>query len=51
LRHATIVLPDAPERDRVAGRAADAGHEPEPLDGGVMVRDPSRNALLLVAAR
>ena len=51
LRHATIVLPNTPERDRLAGRAADAGHEPEPLDGGVMVRDPSRNALLLVAAR
>jgi catechol 2,3-dioxygenase len=47
LRHATIVLPDEEERDRVAGRVADAGQEPEPLDGGVVVRDPSRNALLL----
>ena len=25
LRHATIVLPDAAERDRVAGRSRDAG--------------------------
>jgi catechol 2,3-dioxygenase len=50
LRHATIVLPDAAERDRVAGRVAETGQEPEPLDGGVIVRDPSQNALLLVAA-
>jgi catechol 2,3-dioxygenase len=47
LRHATIVLPDAGERDRVAARVADAGQEPEPFDGGVLVRDPSQNALLL----
>jgi len=49
LRHATIVLPDGDERDRVAARVADAGGEPEPTDGGVLVRDPSQNALLLVA--
>jgi catechol 2,3-dioxygenase len=49
LRHATIVLPDPGERDRVAGRVADAGQEPEPYDGGVMVRDPSANRLLLTA--
>ena len=49
LRHATVVLPDAEERDRVAARVADTGQEPEPFDGGVLVRDPSRNALLLVA--
>jgi len=49
LRHATVVLPDAAERDRVVGRVADAGGEPEALDGGVLVRDPSQNALLLAA--
>jgi catechol 2,3-dioxygenase len=49
LRHATIVLPDTDERGRVAARVADGGQEPEPLDGGVLVRDPSQNALLLVA--
>lgn len=49
LRHATIVLPDAAERDRVAARVADAGGEPEPTDGGVLVRDPSGNSLLLAA--
>jgi catechol 2,3-dioxygenase len=47
LRHATIVLPDAGELDRVAGRVADGGQEPEAADGGVMVRDPSQNAWLL----
>ena len=51
LRHATIVLPDAAERDAVVARAADAGQEPEPVDGGgVIVRDPSQNALLLTTS-
>jgi len=50
LRHATIVLPDAAERDRVAGALSDAGHELEEGDGGPAVRDPSGNALLLDAA-
>ena len=47
LRHATVVLPDVDERDRVAGRVADAGQEPERRDEGILVRDPSQNALLL----
>ena len=50
LRHATILLPDEAERDAVAGRVADSGQEPEPLDGGVLVRDPAQNTLLLRAA-
>jgi catechol 2,3-dioxygenase len=50
LRHATILLPDAAERDRVAGRVADAGQEPMPAEGGVLVRDPAGNRLLLAAA-
>ena len=49
MRHATIVVPDAAELDRVAGRVAGTGQEPEPRDGGVLVRDPSQNALLLTA--
>jgi catechol 2,3-dioxygenase len=54
LRHATIVVPDAAELDRVVGRVADDGQEPEPhsaggAGGGVLVRDPSQNALLLTA--
>jgi catechol 2,3-dioxygenase len=49
LRHATIVLPDSAERDRVAGLVADAGQDPVEADGGVLVRDPAQNALLLAA--
>jgi catechol 2,3-dioxygenase len=50
LRYATIVLPDAAERDRVAARVADSGQEPEAHPDGVLVRDPSANALLLTTA-
>ena len=49
LRHATIVLPGAAERDRVAARVEAAGGEAEERDGGVVVRDPSGTALLLVS--
>jgi catechol 2,3-dioxygenase len=47
LRHATILLPGRDELERVVARAADAGQEPEPAEDGVLVRDPSANALLL----
>jgi len=47
LRRATVVLPDAEERDRVAARVADSGQEPEERDDGLVVRDPSGNALVL----
>jgi len=47
LRHATIVLPDAAERERVSDRAADAGAEPVEVSDGILVRDPSQNALVL----
>jgi len=50
LRHATIILLDESERDRVVAAVADAGQEPEPSDGGLLVRDPSGNALLLAAS-
>jgi catechol 2,3-dioxygenase len=43
LRHATIILPDAAERDRVLDRVAKHGHEV--ADSTVL--DPSGNALLL----
>jgi catechol 2,3-dioxygenase len=49
LRHAEIVVPDAAERDRVAARVADSGQEPEAREDGVLVLDPSQNALLLTA--
>ena len=47
LRQATILLPDAAERDRVAVRVADAGQEPEQGPDGVAVHDPSGNRLVL----
>jgi catechol 2,3-dioxygenase len=50
LRHATIVLPDQGERDRVASRVADSGREPEAREDGVLVRDPSGIGLLLTAS-
>jgi catechol 2,3-dioxygenase len=49
LRHAEILLPDRDELDRVVARVADAGQEPQSRDGGVLVRDPSGNGLLLAA--
>jgi catechol 2,3-dioxygenase len=49
LRHATVVLPDAAERDRVAERVAATGQTPEQRPDGALVRDPSGNALLLAA--
>ncbi len=50
LRHATIVLPEARERDRVAARVADTGGEPDAREDGVLVRDPSGIGLLLTAS-
>jgi catechol 2,3-dioxygenase len=49
LRLATVVLPDEAERDRVAARVAESGQEPEARDGGLVVRDPSANPLMLTA--
>jgi catechol 2,3-dioxygenase len=48
LRHATIVLPDDGERERVLARADEAGRVEE-TGNGPIVRDPSGNALVLVA--
>ena len=47
LRHATIVLPDDAERDRVLGRLAPDPHRPHETPAGPIVHDPSGNALLL----
>lgn len=49
LRYATIVLPDTDERDRAVGRISDAGIEIEEVPAGELVRDPSGNALVLIA--
>src|SRR4051794_34297418 len=52
LRHAVVLLPDDGELQRVSGRVADAGQDPEPqADGGVLVRDPAQNTLLLQVDR
>jgi catechol 2,3-dioxygenase len=50
LLHATVVLPDEGERDRVVVRVADSGREPEQREDGTLVHDPSGNALVLAAA-
>lgn len=50
LRHATIVLPDEAERDKVLERASRAGHAAQETDDGPTVRDPSGNALLLAVS-
>jgi catechol 2,3-dioxygenase len=51
LVYATIVLPDAAERDRLVAAVADGGQEPDARADGVIVRDPAGNALLLSAPR
>ena len=50
LRHATIVVPDAAERDRVLARIEAAGAQIAEHDGAPLVRDPSGNALVLATA-
>jgi catechol 2,3-dioxygenase len=50
LRHATIVLPDAAERDRVLDRLQQAGHAVEERADGPRVRDPSGNVVVLDVA-
>src|SRR4051795_12555115 len=49
LRHATVLLPDEGELERVAAQIPDA--EPAVDGDGVLVRDPSQNALLLQVAQ
>jgi len=46
LRHATLVLAGAPERDRILARIHEASAV-EPTESGPMIRDPSGNALVL----
>ena len=47
LRRATIVLPDSAERERVIGRLEHAGVAIEESADGPLVRDPSRNTLVM----
>jgi catechol 2,3-dioxygenase len=47
LRHATIVLPSAEDRDALVQRLAAVGKEPADAPEGPLIRDPSGNALVL----
>jgi catechol 2,3-dioxygenase len=47
LRHATIVLPDGSERDRVLARVQASGQAPQEGPAGPAVHDPSGNVLVL----
>jgi len=49
LRYFTIVLPDQTELERVTGRVREAGVTAEQTETGLMVRDPSRNGVLITA--
>ena len=52
LRHFDVRLPNTAELDRVTKRVRDAGVILEETRAGVLVRDPSANAILLtVSAR
>jgi catechol 2,3-dioxygenase len=49
LRYFTINLPNQAELDRVAERIKQAGIEVKEREGALLVHDPSRNGLVLVA--
>jgi catechol 2,3-dioxygenase len=51
LTQATIVLPSEVERDLLVAQVADAGYEPQVLDDGVLVHDPSGNPIVLRALK
>lgn len=50
LRHATILLPDQSERDRVLQRLQASGQTPDDDAAGLVIRDPSGNRLVLAVA-
>lgn len=50
LRHATIVVPDDGQRDRVLARVVGGGQTPEDGPDGPVVRDPSGNRLVIAVA-
>ena len=49
LRHATILVADADERDAIAMRLEEAGHRVDETADGPLARDPSGNALVFTA--
>jgi catechol 2,3-dioxygenase len=50
LRHFIVRLPDASAREAVAARVREAGVAIEELEEGVLIRDPSENAVVLAVA-
>jgi catechol 2,3-dioxygenase len=50
LRYFIVVLPDEAELERIAGRIREAGITIEKVDNGLLVRDPSRNGVLLTVS-
>jgi catechol 2,3-dioxygenase len=50
LRHATVVLPDVAERERLLARLEQAAQPTRETDRGHTVVDPSGNRLLLTVA-
>ena len=51
LRHFVVRLPDERVRSAIVVRVRAAGIAVEEADGGVLVRDPARNGLLLAVDR
>jgi catechol 2,3-dioxygenase len=51
LKHFEVTLPDDSARDAVITRLREAGVTPEPVDDGLLIRDPAANAILLRALR
>jgi catechol 2,3-dioxygenase len=49
LRHFVVSLPNAEALAAVAERLRVAGLEPEPAEGGLLIHDPAKNAILLEA--
>jgi catechol 2,3-dioxygenase len=49
MRHFTVLLPDRTELDRVVGRVRQRGIAIAQADGGMLVRDPSQNGVMLAA--
>jgi catechol 2,3-dioxygenase len=49
LRYFSVDLPNATELENIAGRLKQAGVATLPVEGGILVRDPSQNGVLLKA--
>ncbi len=47
LKHFEVAFPGSGAREGVVSRLNAAGVVPEPVDGGLLIRDPAKNAILL----